>query len=272
MTWRVLGAFGGACAIVAIVVVLLAPSNGNVIDPVATAADTTAAAGSAEFGLAGSMSVAGQTIPLNGSGAIDMRNHAMRVSVAMPFPGLGNTQIDEIFNGTTFYMHLPDTLTQRLPGAKPWMKIDLQALGKSAGIDFKKALQANQSNPADMLAALKGVGTSKKVGTENIDGAPTTHYTATIDLNKAAARIADKQTVDALKQMYSSSGINSLPIDVWIDRAGRVRRESIKVSAQQVSMDMTISFTRFGVPVDTTPPPADQVLDAAALLGAANGG
>jgi hypothetical protein len=35
-------------------------------------------------------------------------------------------------------------------------------------------------------------------------------------------------------------------------------------------MDMTIEFTRFGLPVDTTPPPSDQVLDAAALLGAAS--
>ena len=35
------------------------------------------------------------------------------------------------------------------------------------------------------------------------------------------------------------------------------------------SMDMTISFTRFGVPVDTTPPPDDQVLDAGSLLALA---
>jgi len=271
MTWRVLGAFGGACAIVAIVVVLLAPSNGNSIDPVANAADTTAKAGSAEFGLAGSMAVAGTTIPINGNGAVDMRNNAMRMSMSMPLPGVGTTEIEEILNGTTFYMRLPAALTQRLPGAKPWMKLDLQALGKSAGVDFKKALQANQSNPADMLQALKGVGTSKKVGEEPIDGAPTTHYTATIDLNKAAARIADKQTVDSLKQTYASAGVSSIPIDVWIDRAGRVRRESVKMSTPQFSMDMTISFTRFGVPVDTTPPPDQDVMDASALLGAANG-
>jgi hypothetical protein len=34
---------------------------------------------------------------------------------------------------------------------------------------------------------------------------------------------------------------------------------------------MTIEFTRFGVPVDVTPPPADQVMDAGALLGALGG-
>jgi hypothetical protein len=38
------------------------------------------------------------------------------------------------------------------------------------------------------------------------------------------------------------------------------------------SMDLTIEFTRFGVAVDTTPPPADQVMDAGALLNAAGNG
>jgi hypothetical protein len=36
-------------------------------------------------------------------------------------------------------------------------------------------------------------------------------------------------------------------------------------------MDMTIEFTRFGVPVDVTPPPSNQVMDAGALLGAFGG-
>jgi hypothetical protein len=270
MTWRTFGALGGAVAIVAIVVVLLAPSNGTVIDPVATAADTTAKAGSAEFGLAGSMSVAGQTIPINGSGAIDMRSQAMRMSMSMPMPGFGPMDVEEIFNGTTFYMRFPSALTQRL-GGKQWMKFDLQALGKTSGIDFKELMKTNQSNPADFLQALRGVGSSTVVGEENIGGAPTKHYRATIDLNKAAERIGDKRTVDSIKQLFSASGLTSIPIDVWIDRAGRVRRESMKLSTAQFAMDMTISYTRFGVPVDTTPPPADQVMDLSALAGAFSG-
>ena len=269
MTWRALGALAGAVAIVAALALLLAPNHGaGRLDPVAQAADTTANAGSAEFGIAGSISAAGQTIPLNGSGAIDMRNHAMRMSMSMPIPGAGTTQIDEIFNGTTFYMHFPSSLTQRLPGGKAWMKIDLQALGKSAGVNFKQALQAGQNNPADMLQALKGVGTSKVVGQEDLSGVPTTHYSAAIDMNKAADRIPDKQSADSLKQLVGQSGLSSLPIDVWIDRAGRVRQESMRFSASGVAMNMLIKFTRFGVPVDTSPPPADQVMDASSLLGA----
>jgi hypothetical protein len=267
MTWRILGPLAGALAIVGVIVALLAPSNGTVLDPVANAADTTAAAGSAEFGISGSITTGGQNVPLQGSGALDMRNARMRMSLTFPIPGYGSLQMDEIFDGNAFYMHFPDSLAQRLPGGKSWMKVDLAALGKASGVDLKQMMQANQSNPADMLKALKAVGDSHLVGDENIGGAPTKHYQANIDLNKAAERIPDKKTVENVKQMFKSSGVSTIPIDVWIDRAGRVRRQSLKFSAPGQAIDMTIEFTRFGVPVDTTPPPADQVLDAGALLG-----
>jgi hypothetical protein len=263
MTWRILGLLAGTGAVVAAVVAVLAPSHGTVIDPVAQAADTTASAVTAEFGIAGSVSVAGQTIQLHGNGALDMRNQRMRMSVAFPVPGLGSMQMDEIFDGDAFYVHFPESIASRIPGGKSWMKLDLDTLGKASGVDLKKALQANEGNPADMLKALKGVGSSHKVGTEAIGGAPTTHYRADVDLSKAVERIGDGK----VKQMFKTAGVSTIPVDVWIDPAGRVRREAVKFSGAGASMDMTISFTRFGVRVDTTPPAADQVLDAGALLG-----
>jgi hypothetical protein len=273
MTWRIIGPIAGACAIAGVMIALLAPNHGNtVLDPVAKAADTTAAAGTAEFGMAGSIGAAGQTIPINGSGAVDMRSQRMRMSMSFPIPGVGNSDVEEIFDGNAIYMRFPSALTQRMPGGKPWMKLDLATVGKAAGVDLKSMMRANQSNPSDFLQALKGVGTSKVLGQEDIGGAATTHYQATIDLTKAADRIPDKKTADSVKQMIASSGANSMPVDVWIDRSGRVRREHVAVNAGGGSMDMTISYTRFGAPVDTTPPPADQVMDAGALLGAMSGG
>jgi hypothetical protein len=267
MRWRILGALAGAVAVVAVVVALLAPSNGTVLDPVAEAANATTAAGSAEFGLAGHVTAAGQTIQLNGSGAVDMRNQRMRMSMSFPVPALGSLQTEALFDGSTLYMKLPDALAQRIPLGKPWMKIDVAALAKSSGLHLNQLSSPSQGNPADFLRALKAVGSSRKVGGENIGGVPTTHYSATIDPKKALDQIPDKQSAGALKQMLGTSGLGSIPIDVWVDRAGRVRRESMKFDAAGTSMDMTISFTRFGVPVDTTPPPADQVMDAGALLG-----
>jgi hypothetical protein len=266
MTWRILGPLAAALAVVGVAVALLAPSNGEVLDPVAQAANATTSAGTAEFGIAGNVTAAGQTIPINGNGALDMRNQRVRMSMSFPIPGFGSMKTDALFDGQDIYMHLPEALTQRIPLGKPWLKLDIAALAKSTGVDLKGLSQPNQGNPADMLAALKAVGSSRKVGSENIGGVATTHYRATIDPKQALDRIPDKQSAGALKQMLSTSGLSSIPIDVWVDRAGRVRRESLKVSAAGTSMDMTVSFTRFGVPVDTTPPAADQVLDASSLL------
>src|SRR4051812_43265357 len=127
-----------------------------------------------------------------------------------------------------------------------------------------------------MLRFLKAVGSSHVVGTEPIRGAPTTHYSATIDLAKAADSLGDKQTAAALKQLYASSGQVTLPIDVWVDRAGRVRREHFSLSlgaraGAAAAVDMTLEFIRFGVPVDLTAPPPDQVLDATGILRALGG-
>src|SRR4051794_3713261 len=271
MTWRTLGALAAALAIVGVTIALLGPNHGNAvnaIDPVAQAADTTAAAGTAELGIARAMTAAGPSIPLNGSGAIDMPHNRMRMSIGFPLPGFGQLSADEIFDGKTIYIHFPESLTQRLPGAKPWMKLDLQSLGKSVGVDFSQLAQASQNSPSNMLQALKAVGSSHVVGHEDIHGAPTTHYNGSIDLNKVADEVPGDQAA-AIKQLFKSSGLSSFPVDVWVDRSGRVRREGMRISANNMSMDMTIDFTRFGAQVDPSPPPADQVTDMSALLSAA---
>jgi hypothetical protein len=144
--------------------------------------------------------------------------------------------------------------------------MDLAVIGKAAGVDLEQLMQANQQNPGDMLQALKGVGESSEVGHETIRGGDTTHYHADIDMKKAIDQVSHDER---LEQMLQSTGLSTMPVDVWIDGSGRVARQSMKFSASGVSMDMTIDYTRFGVPVDVTPPPADQVMDAGALLGAA---
>jgi hypothetical protein len=122
-----------------------------------------------------------------------------------------------------------------------------------------------------MLRFLKAVGSSHVVGSEPVRGTPTTHYSASIDLGRAADTLGDQKTAAALKQLYASSGATTMPVDVWIDRAGRVRRESFSMTlggaaGTGAGMDMSIEFIRFGVPVDLRAPPSDQVLDASTIL------
>jgi hypothetical protein len=277
MSWRIVPTIAVAAAIVVAALAVVGSSHHSALDPVANAAEATARAGSVEFGMAGNVSTGGQTIPLSGSGAMDMRNLRSHMSMSTSLPGLGQTTIDEIMNGTTIYMHMPQ-LASKLPGGKSWMKIDLQAFGKASGVDFAKAMQQNsaQQNPADMLSYLKAVGSSRVVGHEAIRGSDTTHYSATIDIAKATSRL-DKQTGEDLKRLEASAGLTRIPVDVWVDRSGLVRREHLAMSISPpgqaaASMDFTLEFLRFGVPVDATPPPADQVIDFSSLLGTSGSG
>jgi hypothetical protein len=274
MTWRAGGIFAGVVAAVAAIALFFGGHNTSVLDPVANAADTTVHAGSAEVKISGSVTAAGQTLPLSGNGVIDMRANGGRLSMSMSVPGAGTQSFDEVVSGTTVYLRMPPALSQ-LPGGKKWMKIDLQKIGKSQGVDFAKVMNAGRQNPADMLRFLKAVGNSNVVGTESIGGATTTHYSGSIDLARAADRLGDAKTAAAMKQMFASGGMSTIPVDVWIDDAGRVRRERMSMTfgtgGTSGGMEMAIDFVRFGVPVDLRAPPSDQVFDASSLLNAAGG-
>jgi hypothetical protein len=270
-------AIGAAIVAVALLIGLLVGGGGGRLDPVAKAADSTTAAGSAQIDVSGSIGVQGRVVPLSGKGFLDARNRRGRLAISMVIPGVGQTDFEEIMDGLTFYVKLPGELGKGLRGGKRWIKLDLAAAARAQGIDFDKLLRANPggaANPGDMLRYLKAVGDSRVVGHETIRGTPTTHYRATVDIDKAVDRIGDRQTEQSLKRLYDSMGVTSVPIEVWIDRSGLVRREAINFTATVgnaggFSMSMTTDFLRFGVPVKVGAPPADQVYDISALLGRA---
>jgi hypothetical protein len=175
---------------------------------------------------------------------------------------------DVVLDGTNAkdiveYMRLP-VLSKQLPGGKPWVKIDLNKLGDIKGIDVTTLLQsAGQQDPTQALQLLESVGDVKEVGSEQVGGVDTTHYTGTIDPQK----VAEKSGVAGLGPVLAASGAQSIPIDVWIDGDGYVRKlqESVKGTSANVQIEALLSD--FGTKVDVTPPPADQTTDLAALLG-----
>ena len=123
-------------------------------------------------------------------------------------------------------------------------------------------------------SALSVVGI--RVGTEDVRGSATTHYRAVVDLNKAADQSPTAR--DAIKSTVKLLGSSSMPVDVWVDAQGRVRRmkyvvdlSKSKVTASTASVPGSVTFTLelfdFGVPVQAVVPPADQVVDLSALSG-----
>jgi hypothetical protein len=103
------------------------------------------------------------------------------------------------------------------------------------------------------------------VGSEPIDGAGTTHYQGHVDLTKIAANGgASSSQVDAAKQL----GLDSMPLDVWLDADGLPRRilidTTFAVSGQQATFHMQVDMSDYGAPVDVALPPAGDIRDGTA--------
>lgn len=184
----------------------------------------------------------------------------------------GGEKVDMVMIGTTMYMRMPG---QELAPGKSWLKLDLEALSKTAGTDLGNLTRGASNDPTQALALLKGVSSDiKEVGREQVRGADTTHYKATIDLRKAAEQQgpgAKKQLEQVLDQVEAQS----FPADVWVDDEGRLRKMQyeLKLRAKDTSqqqgsatVNTTMELFDFGTTANVGKPPASQVADFAELL------
>lgn len=240
----------------------------NAVDPVAQAATKTAAAGTVQIAMSGKMSAAGQEISFDGSGVFDLKGKQGHMQVTTTIPGKGNIQIEELLDGLVLYMR-SDAITASLPGGKHWMKLDLEALGRKQGVDLGQLQQlGGGSDPTQWLSYLKKAGSIEQLGSEEVNGTPTTHYRATIDLDKVADSSGDAAA--SVRQLEQIMGSKTLPTDIWIDGQGRARRQTIDYSINQpvpMRAQFTIDYERFGVPLDVHKPDAGDTVDLSDVLG-----
>jgi hypothetical protein len=252
-------------------------------DVLTAAVSKTSHAGSARFTMTMTMTTdASGTVNMQASGVSRLGGHpaaAMHLSMSSPVTGRSLT-MDERMLGTTLYMRSP-ALARTIPGAKPWLKLDLQKLGRKQGVDFSALLSSSNSDPTQGLDYLRAASDNVlQVGTARIDGVETTHYHAVVDMHRAmdvvAAR-APRGTRAAVRKMYrrviAQSGVTTYPIDVWIGSDGLVRQMKLSMPMPQydTQMDMSMRLTGFGDPVHVSAPPAAQVTDLTALAAAHSG-
>lgn len=226
------------------------------LDPVAKAADTTLKQQSEHIAMTGSVTVGGSTLSMSGAG--DFKTSPSLGSMKLTMRGVGlNTTMDEVIDGFTVYMRSP-LFSTKLPAGKSWVSLDLEKQGKQLGVDFS---QFAQTSPTNALSALKKAGSVTKVGAATIDGEPTTHYRATIDLSK----------VPQGKQLEKLASVKYAPVDVWIGSGNLLRRMTLKykvdTAGQAVGTTMTMNLTNYGEPVRVQVPPAGETVDMTKLGG-----
>ena len=267
--------------VLALIPVALAGCGGGgdtlAFDPAASAASTTNAK-SAKLVFDTSVADGGRTLHMSGSGTVDFRNQAASMTFDVGdllrgsgLPASAGEKWTIVTQGLVLYMHAP-TLAQQLPGAKEWLKLDVEAVAKSQKVDLGQFRQLTQSDPTQMLAYLRATsGKINEVGKEDVRGVETTHYRAKVDLDKVAAQAPPKlrRTFRAsIQSLKRGLGTDTIPVDVWVDEENLVRRLQEHLSvAGGGKIDFSVDFYDFGTPVSINPPPVSETLDLAKVLG-----
>lgn len=221
-------------------------------------------------------------LKLGGDGVFDYASRRGRIAMdlsSLGVPGGGTSTV--LVAGTVFYIELPPAAASQL-GGKSWIKVDLAELGKMQGIDLGQLNSLQGNDPAAALDFLRGASEdTRKVGEEKVRGADTTHYAATLDLDKAAQSL-DAEVRDDFERATAQLGTRQMPVDVWIDGDGRLRKMTYALDTSKLqgapaggaagTVKTTVELFDFGVEVDVQEPPVDQVTDLSQLLSGLPGG
>ncbi len=250
------------------------------LDPIARAAEVSSQQSGAQIAMKMQFSSAalpgGGSMTITAKGSIDEHEKSGQMTMDLSgIPGIaslpgGGSSIQVIYQFPVIYMNMP-FLAGKLPEGKTWMKLDLSQAAKSAGVDLSQLSSIGQNDPTQFLSYLRASsGAVVSLGSETVDGVSTTHYSATLQLSKILEQLPGDQQAAAkaaLEQLGSSTtGVGGIPVNVWVDTQGRVRRMQMSFGGSAgISGSITIDYKSYGAVPPIVPPPASQVFDASAL-------
>lgn len=167
--------------------------------------------------------------------------------------GLAVTTVGEVI-----YVKSGDSL-DLFDAPTPWISLDLGSVGGGEGFDVDDLgpIELDPTTFVDLLREVAGEVTT--VGTEDVRGVSTTHLRAVLDVGEVAADAADRFG-EALPEDLEGVLDGEVPIDVWVDADGLIRRMTTEVEAGADGA-IAISFELFdlGEPVAIAAPAPDQV-------------
>jgi hypothetical protein len=191
-------------------------------------------------------------------------------------PPAGDQNLELTVDGPDLYAKPPPLPGLTIPGGKQWVALDLKELAESAGLPTRGLGALLSLDPASELRALKAGKKLKKVGEEEVDGVPTTHFKGVYRISDVIPGLPAEERADARKGLKAlerllgpNASLNAPShAEVWADEDDIARRmtDTTKVPAAggvpAGSFSITYSLHDFGTPLDTTGPPESEVHDA----------
>jgi hypothetical protein len=180
----------------------------------------------------------------------------------------GKLQVVALKNA--LYVHLPSVATQIKKGAE-WVKFDASGIPASVTQGVKPS-DLSKINPQKVLAQLTSSVSVHKLGTATVRGASTTHYRVSVNTAKVVGILPKSQQAAELKALKSMH-LKTLPLDVYVDHSGYVRRVGVSLSnlkvqtgSAAVAIKLQVDLYDFGTHVTVSAPPASKTADGNKLL------
>ncbi|HXB36921.1 MAG TPA: DUF2510 domain-containing protein [Acidimicrobiales bacterium] len=243
-------------------VVLGGSGNASAQEAVATAAAQTMNSQSADMSMSIDVSILGMHENVSANGAMDFAHKVGTMTMTIPVNGQQYTE-QEIMDGSTVYVNIGG-LGGGLAPSKPWVSVPTGQLNNSSS-------GLNTLDPTSMLQQLQTAGgTVTSLGQTTYDGTSVTEYAATLPASAMMGEIG--KLPSSLQQGVSGLNLPDMHMNIYVTqdhllKALSVPSYSVSFSGQTVSMDMTLVLSNYGVPVNVTPPPADQVQPLSQLGG-----
>jgi hypothetical protein len=227
------------------------------LDPVAQAADKTTNVAGAHFQMSARIGDKSDTIAFSGPGEIADHGKKLHMRLTLPASVLaagakGNAQFELVSSDNTYYLR-GGPFQQIAPGK--WVKV------KSTDPSF----QLGQNDPSQMLQYLRATSNIVERGKETVRGVDTTHYAARLQLDKVSDRVSP-DAARALKQATKTLGTKEIPMDVWVDGDGLVRRVTMDWHPRGATFVMSLDLFDFGN-VDIPVPADSDTVDLSNMLG-----
>jgi DNA-binding transcriptional regulator YdaS (Cro superfamily) len=174
-------------------------------------------------------------------------------------------------------MRLPSGQASPLAHGKAWIEFDLAGVSKALGISPSALFSSGAStDPSHLLSYLRATsGQVTRVGTEPVQGVPTTHYRATIDYDDYASKVAPARRAAArlsIAALERLTGSRSQLVDVWVDKQHRVRREELAYreclpgTSGASAIHLTLEFDDFGVQAIPAMPASAEVANVTSAV------
>jgi hypothetical protein len=141
---------------------------------------------------------------------------------------------------------------------KPWVKIPFSSL-RNSGLNLAPLVhQIQGNNPLAQAQMLQGATNVRQVGSQVVNGIPTTKYTGTIHPASALPKL-DPSTQKLLRPALSTTGITIIHFTAWVDSRHEVRKLAETLSGSHYRVSSVVVITSINQPVHVQAPPASQV-------------